>query len=102
VSDEAVFDLAWLPQPFIPRPTFEAGIPRVHRALRPDRWVVVPLATGAESDPFEVAAFAHTAHMLGGGPISVDEAAGVLTAAGFDQITPTSWRGQMLVLARRP
>ena len=71
-------------------------------ALRPDRWVVVPLATGAASDPFEMAVFAHTAHMLGGGPIRVDEAEDLLTAAGFDQITATSWRGQMLVLARRP
>ena len=102
MSDDAVFDLAWLAQPFIPRTAFEAGIAHVHRALRPNRWVVVPLAAGAASDPFEVAVFAHTAQMLGGGPFRVDEAEGLLTAAGFDQITPTSWRGQMLVLARRP
>ena len=49
-----------------------------------------------------MAVFAHTAHMLGGGPIRVDEAEGLLTAAGFDQIAATSWRGQMLVLAHRP
>ena len=102
MSDEAVFDLAWLAQPFIPRTAFEAGIPHVHRALQPNRWVVVPLATGAASDPFEMAVFAHTAHMLGGGPIHVDEAEALLTGAGFDQITPTSWRGQMLVLSPPP
>lgn len=102
MSDESVFDLAWLAQPFIPRAALEAGIPHVHRALRPNRWVVVPLATGAASDPFEMAVFAHTAHMLGGGPLHVDEAEALLTTAGFDQITPTSWRGQMLVLAHRP
>jgi hypothetical protein len=102
VSDVEAFDLAWLPQPFIPRGAFQDGIPHVYRALRPDRWVVVPLATSAAADPFELAVFAHTAHMLGGGPIRVDEAEGLLAAAGFDQVTPASWRGQMLVLAHRP
>jgi hypothetical protein len=102
LADVGVFDLAWLPQPFIPRPAFEAGIPLVHRALRPNRWVVVPLAVGSASDPFDVAVFDHTAHVLGGGPIRVADAEDLLATAGFDQITSTSWRGQMLVLARRP
>ena len=102
LSDVEAFDLAWLPQPFIPRPAFEAGIPLIHRALRPNRWVVVPLAVGKASDPFEVAVFNHTAQVLGGGPIGVADAEYLLASAGFDQITSTSWRGQMLVLARRP
>ena len=102
LADVGAFDLAWLPQPFIPRPAFEAGIPLVHRALRPNRWVVVPLAVGSASDPFKVAVFDHTAHVLGGGPIRVADAAELLASAGFDQINSTSWRGQMLVLARRP
>ena len=49
-----------------------------------------------------MAVFEHAARMLGGGPIRVTEAEDLLTASGFDQVTPTSWRGQMLVLARRP
>ncbi|GAA4410121.1 hypothetical protein GCM10023168_29490 [Fodinibacter luteus] len=102
LEDEEVFDLAWLPQPFIPRAALEAGVPLVHRALRPNRWVVVPLAVGSASDPFEMAVFAHTAQMLGGGPIRVADAEDLLATAGFDQIISTSWRGQMLVLARRP
>ena len=102
LTDVEAFDLAWVPQPFIPRPAFEAGIPLVHRALRPNRWVVVPLAVGSASDPFEVAVFDHTAQVLGGGPIRVADAAELLASAGFDQITSTSWRGQMLVLAHRP
>lgn len=101
LPDVEAFDLAWLPQPFIPRPAFEAGIPLVHRALRPNRWVVVPLAVGSTSDPFEMAVFAHTAEVLGGGPIRVEDAEDLLASAGFDQITATSWRGQMLVLAHR-
>jgi hypothetical protein len=102
LAEVAAFDLAWLPPPFIPRPAFEAGIPLVHRALRPNRWVVVPLAVGSASDPCEVAVFEHTAQVLGGGPIRVADAEELLASAGFDQVTATSWRGQMLVLARRP
>lgn len=101
LSDEEAFDLAWLPQPFIPRAAFEAAIPRIRLALLPDRWVVVPLAVGRAQDPFEVAVFAHTAEVLGGGPIRVADAEDLLGSAGFDQTTPTSWRGQILVLAHR-
>lgn len=101
LPDEDAFDLAWLPQPFIPRAAFEAGIPRVHRALRPDRWVLVPLASTTAAEPFEVAVFVHAAHLLGGGPMSPDEAEALLTAAGFVDVRPTSWRGQVLMLARR-
>ena len=102
LPDVEAFDLAWLPQPFIPRLAFEAGIPLIHRALRPNRWVVVPLAVGRASDPLDMAVFAHTAQVLGGGPIRVEDAEDLLASAGFDQITATSWRGQMLILAHRP
>lgn len=102
LADVEAFDLAWLPQPFIPRPAFEAGIPLVYRALLPNRWIVVPLAVGSTSDPFEMAVFDHTAQVLGGGPIRIKDAEDLLASAGFDQIISTSWRGQMLVLAHRP
>jgi methyltransferase family protein len=102
LDDEAVFDLAWVAQPFIPPTAFRAGLPRVHRALRPDRWVVVPLAVPETTEPLEQAVFAHTAHMLGGGPITFDDAKALFAAAGFDQVTPASWRGQVVLLARRP
>lgn len=101
LSDEAEFDLAWLPQPFIPRSAIEEAGRRVHAALRPDRWVVMPVAATTEPDPFEAAVFAHTARMFGGGPMDPSEAAGVLAAAGFVDGTATSWRGQAFVLARR-
>ena len=101
LPDVQAFDLAWLPQPFIPRTAFEAGIRAVHRALRPHRWIVVPLAVGTSSDPFEMAVFDHTAEVLGGGPISAPDAEGLLESAGFEQVTSTSWRGQVVVLARR-
>ncbi len=36
LADDAAYDLGWLPQPFIPRPAFEAGVGSMFRALRPD------------------------------------------------------------------
>jgi methyltransferase family protein len=101
LTDESQFDLAWLPQPFIPRGAVEEACRRVRRALRPDRWVVMPLAATTADEPFEVAVFAHTAHLLGGGPMGTGEAAGILATAGFVDGTATAWRGQSFVLARR-
>jgi 2-polyprenyl-3-methyl-5-hydroxy-6-metoxy-1,4-benzoquinol methylase len=102
LTDEVTYDLAWLPQVFIPRAAFEEGCRRVQAALRPDRWVVVPIAASTANDAFESAVFAHTAHLVGGGPMDPSEAVAVLTAAGFVEPTPKSWRGQVLVVARRP
>ena len=102
LADEASYDLAWLPQVFIPRAAFDEGCRRVHTALRPDRWVVMPIAASTSNDPFEAAVFAHNAHQLGGGPMHPSEAVAVLTEAGFVDSTPRSWRGQTLIVARRP
>jgi tRNA A58 N-methylase Trm61 len=102
LSDEARYDLGWLPQVFIPRPAFIEGCRRVYAALRPDRWVIIPLAASTANDAFEDAVAAHTAHLLGGGPIDPPEAATVLTIAGYVDCRPTSWRGQAFIVARRP
>jgi hypothetical protein len=102
LNDEDSYDLAWLPQVFIPRAAFEEGCRRVHAALLPDRWVIVPLAATTANNAFEVAVFAHTAQLLGGGPMHPSEATALLTAAGYVDPAPTSWRGQALIVARRP
>jgi hypothetical protein len=38
--DDAGFDLAFLPAPFIPQPALHAGLPRVAAALRPGGWLM--------------------------------------------------------------
>jgi len=40
-ADDAGFDLAWLPAPFIAEPVLHAGLPRVVAALRPGGWLIV-------------------------------------------------------------
>ncbi len=102
LPDEAAFDLAWLPQPFIARADLAQALTRVRRALRPDRWIAVPLADTSEPDPFKVALYAHEAEMLGGGRLPAAEAEGLLVEAGFIDVLQTSWMAQTIVLARRP
>jgi SAM-dependent methyltransferase len=40
-ADDAGFDLAWLPAPFLAGPALQAGLPRVAAALRPGGWLIV-------------------------------------------------------------
>jgi SAM-dependent methyltransferase len=104
LTERDAYDLAWLPQPFIPPGPFREGVYRVFDALRPDRWVLVPLATTAEddADPFDRALFAHAAHLMGGGPVSVTGAVELLEGAGFVDIAPWFLAGQAILRARRP
>ena len=103
LADEAAYDLAWLPQPFIPRPAFEAGVVTVFRAVRPGGWVVIPLMTPPDLESvFERAVVVHAAHVLGGGPIQVPEATDLLERAGFVDVVREDVGVQVVLRARRP
>ena len=103
LCDVQRFDLAWVPQAFIPRAALRPGLTAVFASLRPDRWLVLPvMAAPGEADPFQRAVFAHDAHLTGGGPITVDEARDLLHEAGFDQVTDLTYGDQVVMLARRP
>ena len=103
LSDDAAYDLGWLPQPFIPRPAFEAGVGSLFRAVRPDGWIVVPLMTPPDLDSaFERAAVVHGAHVLGGGPIEVSEGTDLLERAGFVDVAREDIGVQVVLRARRP
>jgi hypothetical protein len=97
------FDLAWVPQPFIAPAEFRRGLRRVHAALRPDRWVVAPLAAADDTaDAFSQALSAHAAHLLGGGPTDGEKAMGLLVDAGYVDVSREVLHGQQFVLGRRP
>ena len=40
-ADDAGFDLAWVPAPFIPQPALHAGLPRAAGVLHPGGWLMV-------------------------------------------------------------
>ena len=101
--DEATYDLAWLPQPFIPRPAFEAGLGAVFRVMRPDGWLVAPLMTPPdEADGFERAVRIHAAHLLGGGPIDTSEAEVLLTDAGWVDVGLRAAGPEFVMTGRKP
>lgn len=100
LPDEDAFDLAWLPQPFIVRADLENALTAVFRALRRDRWVVVPLADTSSEDAFEAATSTHSAEMLGGGAMSLAEGEALLGDAGFVDVLQASWMAQAFLLAR--
>jgi SAM-dependent methyltransferase len=103
LDDRDVYDLAWLPQPFIPRPAFVAGAGTIFRALRPGGTVVIPLAApDAEADAFTQAEFIHAAHLLGGGPMTPADATEVLTGAGFAEPRHHHIDNQMVLAASKP
>ncbi len=103
LCDVAAYDLAWLPQAFIPRGDLAPGLAAVFRALLPDRWLVAPVeAAPAGVDDFQRAIYAHRAHLTGGGSITIEEITDLLEQAGYDQVTDLNHAGQVVMLAHRP
>ena len=86
-TDDAGFDLAFLPAPFISRPAVQAGLPRVAAALRPGGWVF--LARGRfDGTPAEVALTRLKTLVYGGTPLDEAEASGLLRSAGLTSVRP--------------
>ena len=50
LTDQACYDLAWIPAPFVPQPAFGAGIARIVTALRPGGVLVVGHGTAGGTD----------------------------------------------------
>jgi len=103
LMDVQRYDLAWLPQQFIPRADLGPGLRAVLTALRSDRWLVAPvLAAREQADVFERAVHAHAAHLSGGGPLTVDDAGDLLARAGFVDVSDVELGDQVVMLGRRP
>ncbi|HEY2651763.1 MAG TPA: class I SAM-dependent methyltransferase [Solirubrobacteraceae bacterium] len=80
LTDEAAFDLAWVPQMFIPPAALDAGLGRVRSALRPGGWVILALPGHDDADDGgHVTAYQSLfATTLGGGPMSVEQGRALL------------------------
>lgn len=103
LTDSAAYDLAWVPQPFIPRPVFETGLRRVLTALRPGAWLVAPLITSPDGlSELDTALAVHEGHLLGGGPLDAAEARALATRLGFDSVTTPPFLSGSALVARRP
>jgi precorrin-6B methylase 2 len=104
LADEASFDLGWIPSLFIAEPVLEAVLARVHRALRPGAWLILPVLR-AEAASLAASVVRLRAALWGGSAPSVGEAAARSAAAGFVDLqsfssAPSSTTG--LLAVRRP
>jgi methylase of polypeptide subunit release factors len=102
LHDHEDYDLAWLPQPFIPRPAFLEGIHNVFRALKPGAALVVPVAIPAGASDFARARQVHASSLAGGSTITASELAEVVSAAGFIDLVEHPVSTQILMTATKP
>jgi hypothetical protein len=101
LTDEAAFDLAWIPQIFIAPADLDAGLGRVWSALCPGGWVILALA--GDSDGGRIDAYrALLATTLGGGPMGVEEGTELLERHHYSSVTRSdALLPQPLLLAQR-
>jgi Methyltransferase domain len=101
LEDDQAYALAWLPAPFVPRPAFDAGLPRIAKALVPGGWLM--MAHGkVHDDPLENALNQFRATVYGG--TTLDDAPGLLRGVGLEQVLtfPTPQGAPAITVGRRP
>jgi SAM-dependent methyltransferase len=102
LPDDAAFDLAWIPAPFVTPAALPALVERVRRALKPGGWLLFVTMKPGEGFGGAVAAF--RVARFGGGILSQDEVTDLLAKARLTDIRvlpgpPRDFK--MLVAARR-
>ena len=83
LGEQDRYDLAWVPQGFIPRHAFLAGVGNVFSALKPGGVAVIPVDAQAGISEFARARQAHSAYLAGGSTFTRSELLEVLDATGF-------------------
>ncbi|HKJ36181.1 MAG TPA: class I SAM-dependent methyltransferase [Solirubrobacterales bacterium] len=103
LGERAAYDVAFLPQPFLPRDAVEQGLPRLLEALRPGGWLIVLASELPADDPLVAAARRFRARVWGGGVIETAELKSALAGAGFDAArTDHPVASFRAICARRP
>jgi precorrin-6B methylase 2 len=82
LTEEAAFDLAWLPTAFVPGPAIPEILRRLHRALRPGGWILFPVARPT-GDPLVDSLTALRTAEWGGHPWTPSDGERLLADAGF-------------------
>ena len=102
LCDQDQYDLAWFPQPFIPRSAFLGGIHNVFRALKPGGAMILPVAIPAQGSEFARARAVHSACLAGGSAITGSELVEILHAAGLVDLAEHPFSTQRLMTATKP
>jgi 2-polyprenyl-3-methyl-5-hydroxy-6-metoxy-1,4-benzoquinol methylase len=85
LTDENVFDLIWIPSVFIPMSSISEIVNRVHKALRPNGWVLFGMAKSG-ADPLGSSIVRLRTAQWGGCIMSSDQAESLLSNAGFADV----------------
>jgi 2-polyprenyl-3-methyl-5-hydroxy-6-metoxy-1,4-benzoquinol methylase len=85
LADEPVYDLAWIPAPFIPEPAFSNGVARIVAAMRPGGMLMIGHGV-YEGTELENAIARFKTLGYGGTPLDGESAARQLTAHGLTQV----------------
>ena len=80
------FDLAFMPQPFLSSGSFEAGLERIERALKPGGWLMILTLDLPEDEPVTSSARRFRAGVWGGGVIAIGSLVERLERLGFDEV----------------
>lgn len=103
LRERELYDLIWLPSPFLSEPALRAGLPRVVDAAVPGGWLVIG-TNPAPGDELAAAVARWNAVRNGGSSIEAPELAGTLRDLGLGEVDqrPTFPGGPVLVVGRRP
>jgi predicted O-methyltransferase YrrM len=86
-ADDAGFDVAWLPAPFIAQPALRSGMPRVAAALRTGGWLIVGHGKFGGT-PVQDALTRLKTIAYGGTPLDEGAACHLLRNAGLTSVRP--------------
>jgi ubiquinone/menaquinone biosynthesis C-methylase UbiE len=105
IADEAAFDLAWMPIPFISEQVIPEATARLYRALKPGGWVVFNFANFGAMDPRSGAMWRLRTTTWGGPLWTLPQVETLLHEQRFASVTtlPTPPGSPVaLVVGRRP
>jgi hypothetical protein len=102
LRDRDRYDLAWVPQGFIPREAFLHGIHQVFQALKPGGALLVPVGLDPEAPDFARARLVHSTSLAGGSAITPSQMVELLHATGFNDLAEHPVGAQVLMTATKP
>lgn len=104
LEDDAAFDLAWLPVPFIPEQVIPAACARIRGALKPGGWLMIAISNPG-IDPAVGARSRMMMKLSGGGAFSAEQLERMLEEAGLAEartIAGPPGAPVSFVVAKRP
>jgi SAM-dependent methyltransferase len=104
LTDEALFELAWVPVMFLSRRSAAEGFGRIFHALRPLGWLIVG-AVATKGKGIEPAVLRLMSFLFSGSLVTPEDAAEMMKHAGFDdvQVLPAAEGfANRTIVGRRP